>query len=180
MAELANKDLVWDLEAFQQRQRAVDFVIGFENRLCVYSGSVGQLYTNYNIFFPREENHKLVILPNPYAPHDTLSGVPAHAVRPTGLQILPDSRGALMLAIPFRRGGVRRVPLQAGLRAIDRQRGEDRPFLPVLMKGDLRELDASTPCLHLNAIDLRALSGRSALERSDIRKTIRQRLVRLA
>ena len=53
-----NKDLVWDLEAFNQRQRAIDFVMGFENRLCVFSGSVEQLYTNYNIFFPNEEDRK--------------------------------------------------------------------------------------------------------------------------
>jgi hypothetical protein len=45
-----NNDLVWDLDSFQKRQRAQDFVMGFENQLCVYSGSVEQLYTNYNIF----------------------------------------------------------------------------------------------------------------------------------
>src|SRR5690554_6600039 len=70
-----NNDLVWNLEAFKQRQRAQDFVLGFENKICVYSGSVSQLYTNYNIFFPKEENRKLVILPNPYAQHDNFNGI---------------------------------------------------------------------------------------------------------
>ena len=84
-----NKDLIWDLDAFNQRQKAIDFVLGFENRLCVYSSSVDQLYTNYNIFFPKEEDRKLVILPNPYIPHDTYNGIPATAVTPTGLTILP-------------------------------------------------------------------------------------------
>lgn len=45
-----NNDLVWDITAFNQRQRAIDFVMGFENKLCVFSNPVEQLYTNYNIF----------------------------------------------------------------------------------------------------------------------------------
>ncbi len=180
-----NKDLVWDLEAFNQRQRAMDFVMGFESKLCVYSGSVEQLYTNYNIFFPREEGHKLVILPNPYAPHDTYNGIPPESVTPTGLQILPgmvNGEPRLMLAIPFRSGSsrYRTIPLQAGLRVVAQQRPPERPFLPVLMKGDLRELDASTPCLHLHAINLDRLEEHSTLERSGIRRVITERLTVLA
>lgn len=180
-----NNDLVWDLEAFNQRQRAMDFVMGFESKLCVYSGSVAQLYTNYNIFFPREEHHKLVILPNPYAPHDTFNGIPPESVTPTGLQIVPghiNDRPALMLTIPFRSGGsrYRTVPLQVGLRAVARQRPPERPFLPVLTKGDLRELDASTPCLHLNTINLDKLAEHSALECSGIQKVVQERLAVLA
>lgn len=70
-----NKDLVWDLDKFNKRKQAQKFVMGFENKLCVFSGSVEQLYTNYNIFFPKEEDRKLVILPNPYAHHDTFHGI---------------------------------------------------------------------------------------------------------
>lgn len=176
-----NKDLIWDLDAFKQRQRAIDYVLGFENKLCVYSGSVTQLYTNYNIFFPKEEDRKLVILPNPYAPHDTFNGIPSEAVVPTGMEILPgivQGKPGLMLRIPFRSGTVkyRTVPLQMGLSIIRQQRPADRPFLPVLMKGDLRELDASTPSLHLHAIQLFRLTDHSMLERNGIQKVIEQRL----
>lgn len=176
-----NKDLVWELDTFQQRQRAVDYVLGFENKLCVYSGTVGQLYTNYNIFFPKEEDRKLVILPNPYMPHDTFNGIPAEAVVPTGMEILPGTvkgKTCLMLRIPFRSGTVRHrtVPLQMGLGIIRQQRPPERPFLPVLMKGDLRELDASTPCLHLHALQLHRLEELSRLELGGIRKVIEQRL----
>lgn len=176
-----NKDLIWDLDAFNQRQRAVDFVMGFENKLCVYSSSVEQLYTNYNIFFPREEDRKLVILPNPYMPHDTFNNILAGAVTPTGMEIIPgiyQSRPCLFLRIPFRSGSVkyRALPLQMGLKIVREKLSSGKPFLPVLMKGDLRELDASTPCLHLHAIHLARLEEHSALERSGIHKVIEQRL----
>lgn len=180
-----NKDLVWDLEAFNQRQRAIDFVMGFENRLCVFSGSVEQLYTNYNIFFPKEEDRKLVILPNPYTPHDTFNGIPADAVTATGLNIVPgihQGSAALFLSIPFRGGRSKNkiVPLQMGLRVVRQQLPASRPFLPVLMKGDLRELDASTPCLHLHAIHLDRLVEHSEMERKGIQSVIEQRLAQLA
>lgn len=178
-----NKDLVWDLDAFAQRQKASDFVMGFENRLCVYSVSVGQMYTNYNIFFPKEEDRKLVILPNPYAPHDTFNGIPDSAISAIGLCILPASQAGdksreLLLRIPFRSGKAqfRTVPLQVGLRVVGQSRPPERPFLPVLMKGDLRELDSSTPCLHLHALHLERLSEHSMLEREGMRKVIQQHL----
>ena len=176
-----NKDLIWDLDAFNQRQRAVDFVLGFENKLCVYSSSVDQLYTNYNIFFPKEEARKLVILPNPYMPHDTYNGISTNAVVPTGMEIIPGifkDKACLFLRIPFRSGTVkyRTVPLQMGLTIVRQQRPANKPFLPVLMKGDLRELNASTPCLHLHAVLLDRLTDHSVLDRSGIKSVVEQRL----
>lgn len=178
-----NKDLVWDLDSFNQRKKAVDFVMGFENKLCVYSSAVEQLYTNYNIFFPKEEDRKLVILPNPYSPHDTYNGIPSDCVVPTGMEIIPDvhkGKISLFLRIPFKSGQVkyRTVPLQLGLQIIKQQR-PGKPFLPVLMKGDLRELDSSTPCLHLHAILLNRLQEHSTLERAGIQKVIEVRLLSL-
>lgn len=172
-----NKDLVWELESFKQRQRAVDFVMGFENRLCVFSESVQQLYTNYNIFFPREENRRLVILPNPYAHHDIFNGVPASAVSATGLNIIPGdmvSKDGLYLLIPAKdsKSKFRAVPLQTGLRVINQRRPADKPLLPVLMKGDLRELQARTPCVHLHCLHLYKLAHMSALERNSIQRVI--------
>ena len=180
-AAVSNNDLVWDLAAFNQRQRAIDFVMGFENKLCVFSDSVEQLYTNYNIFFPREETRKLVILPNPYAPHDTFNGIAEDAITATGMEILPGTlkdKPALFLRIPFKTGAVkfRTVPLQMGLRVVQQQCAPDKPFLPVLMKGDLRELDASIPCLHLHRIHVNRLTTHSVLEKNDIEKVIKKRL----
>lgn len=181
-AQQANNDLVWDMDDFCERDLATEFVKRFENKLCVYSSSVQQIYSNYNIYFPEDENRKMVILPNPYAHHDTFQGVPEEAVRTTGMAILPGEligKKGLHLSIPFRSGNnkkIRIVPLQAGLRAISSGRPVDKPFLPLVMKGDLREIDNRVPSLHLHTIELDKLYSRSALERSDIRTVITERL----
>lgn len=173
-----NKDLIWDLETFKQRKRAHEFVLNFENKLCVFSGSVQQLYTNYNIFMPAEENSRLVILPNPYAHHDIFHGIPESAVKATGLYIVPGGGGELMLRIPVRspESPFRTVPLQVGFRLINQRRPGNMPLLPVLVKGDLRELDARTPCLHLHAVSLSNMTRLSPLELNEIRRTILERI----
>lgn len=187
MRMMDNRDLVWDLDVFQKRKRAQDFVMGFENQLCVYSGSVEQLYTNYNIFFPKEENRKLVILPNPYAHHDTFQGIVESVVKPTGLFIVPANplqatkRLNIILPLKGSQGNKGRpVPLEVGLNLINQKRPANRPFLPVLMKGDLRELDEDTPCLHLHMLNLAALTGISQLEMNDIERVVLERLENLA
>ena len=176
-----NKDLVWDLDTFKQRQRAIDFVMSFENKICVYSNSVEQLYTNYNLFFPKEENRKLVILPNPYAHHDNFNGIPEEAVQATGLNIVPGEmigKAGTFLTIPFKSGKTtyRSVPLQIGLRVVNQHRPPNKPLLPVLMKGDLRELNANTPCLHLHTLLLDKMPKLSAMEQQGIRKVIIDRM----
>lgn len=181
-----NKDLVWDLKSFNKQQRAQNFVMGFENKLCVYSSTVEQLYTNYNIFFPKEENRKLVILPNPYAHYDTFQGITEESVKATGLFIVPaepnDTGGPLQMVIPLKSENTRyrRVPLTVGLRLINQKRSPDRPFLPVVMKGDLRELDTETPCIHLHMLQLASLPKLSTMEHNDIQKVILKRLQELA
>ena len=178
-----NKDLVWDLDSFAHRAKAHEFVMGFENKLCVFSHSVNQLYTNYNIFVPREENRKLVILPNPYAHHDTFNNVDPSALVPTGLHIVPgvSAQAPLLLSIPFKSGKTKQrlVPLQMGVRLVNQKRTPENPFLPVLMKGDLPEMDASTPCLHLHALSLIKMGDLSALDRGAIARVIQQRLAAL-
>lgn len=173
-----NNDLIWNLDTFKQRKRAHEFVLGFENKLCVFSSSVEQLYTNYNIFMPAEENSRLVILPNPHAHHDIFNGIPEIAAKPTGLYIVPGKNNELLLRIPLRSGTTnhRTVPLQIGFRLINQRRPEHLPLLPVLVKGDLRELNARTPCLHLHAITLSHLPDLSALEVNAMRRTILERL----
>ncbi|WP_206419454.1 hypothetical protein [Pseudomonas oleovorans] len=64
-----NQDLIWDLDSMARRKLAERFIKLFENRLCVYS--------------------EMVVLPNPYAFHDTLHGIDSQAIRKTGLCVLP-------------------------------------------------------------------------------------------
>lgn len=179
-----NKDLIWDLNAFRQRQRAIDFVMSFENKICVYSQSVEQLYTNYDLYFPAEENRKIVVLPNPYAHHDTYHGVSEDAIVATGLNIVPGEsfgKSGAFLTIPFKGGRTRyrAVPLQVGLRVVNQHRPPHKPLLPILMKGDLRELNASTPCLHLHSINLDRVDRLSRLERRSIQQVIIERMAEI-
>jgi hypothetical protein len=179
-----NADLVWDLDKLHQHQRAIDFIQQFENRFCVFSTSVRQLYTNYSIFFPEEANRQMVILPDPYAFHDTFSHLNRDAVQATGLHVIPGNligKKGLYLVISHKNKKVRSVPIpfQEGIRQILRRSNSDDPFLPVLMKGDLREFNEKLPCLHLHRLRLGELAGLSSLECEGIRNIITDKLMRL-
>ncbi|MDB6062385.1 MAG: hypothetical protein JWM78_2488 [Verrucomicrobiaceae bacterium] len=173
-----NKDLIWDLDGFRARQLAADFIKRFENKLCVYSASVEQLYTNYNIYFPEEEHRRMVILPEPYAFHDTFQNIPERAVVKTGMNIVPGEvvgKTGLYLTVPYKSGDARKsrvIMLQAALRVINERRPPDNPFLPVLMKGDLREFQQRIPMLHLHCVQLNKLERRSQMERNGIHRVI--------
>ena len=118
-----NPDLAWDLDDFNNRQRATDFVMQFEHTMCVYSPTVQQLYTNYNMFFPKEWERKLVILPDPTAFHDTFFYIDSQAVVATGLYIIPGElvRKPGLFLSNVSAGhtlGMRQIPFEAGMRAI--------------------------------------------------------------
>lgn len=179
-----NSDLAWNLEKIHQHQRAMNFVKQFEKRFCVFSSSVRQLYTNYSIFFPEEADRQMVILPDPYAFHDTFSHLNENAVQSTGLHVIPGNligKSGLYLIIARKDKNVRSVPIpfQEGIRQILRRSNSDDPFLPVLMKGDLREFNDQLPCLHLHRLRLKELSGLSGLEREGIRTIITDKLMSL-
>ncbi|MBM95857.1 MAG: hypothetical protein CMI09_08425 [Oceanospirillaceae bacterium] len=179
-----NADLIWDLEKIHQHKRAVNFVKQFENRFCVFSSSVRQLYTNYSVFFPEEANRQLVILPDPYAFHDTFNHLNPDAVQSTGLHVIPGNligKSGLYMIISHRNKNVRSVPIpfQEGIRQILRRSNSEDPFLPVLMKGDLREFNDQLPCLHLHRLRLKSLTALSSLDQESIRTVITDKLMSL-
>lgn len=176
-----NPDLAWDIGAGIDRDVAADFVMQFETTLCVYSPSVEQLYSTYNIYFPREYDRKMVILPDPTAFHDTFNGIVPEAVSLTGLYIIPgeliDKPGLYLANVNKDRSlGTRRIPFEAGLRTIVKNRPENDPFLPVLAKGDLRAFEQSWPVLHLHRVKLGELGDRSELDRTNITNVIMEKL----
>ncbi|MFT6189375.1 MAG: hypothetical protein ACJAW8_001793 [Oleispira sp.] len=179
-----NSDLVWDLNKINKHQQAMSFVQKFENKLCVFSNTVEQLYTNYSIFFPEDAGRQMVILPDPYAFHDTFHHLKDDAVQATGLHIIPGNligKQGLYLVISHKDKNVRSVPIpfQEGMRQILRRSHSDDPFLPVLMKGDLREFNDQLPCLHLHRLRLNKLDSLSGLERSGIKSVITDKLMKL-
>ena len=126
-----------------------------------------------------------MILPNPFAHHDIFHNVVEDAVKPTGLFIVPDHSSAkkhkMMLRIPLRKGSdpYRIVPLNAGLKLINSRRPLDQPLLPMLVKGDLRELDQSTPSLHLHSINLGKVGALSPMEVAGIKAVILDKMHKL-
>ncbi|PAV47569.1 hypothetical protein CK486_13600 [Pseudomonas sp. HAR-UPW-AIA-41] len=180
-----NSDLIWDLDNMARRELAERFIRLFENRLCVYSDSVAQLYTNYDLHFPSELGRKMVVLPNPYAFHDTLHGIERVAVRKTGLCVIPgvvNGKPGLMLSTVMKEGGPtpKTMPFKQALaQIISSQRKIGDEFLPILMKGDLREFDQQMPYLHLHRLQVEKLLRLSSFERSDIQHTITKKLMAL-
>lgn len=176
-----NPDLAWDLDDFNDLQRAMDFVLHFETTMCVYSASVQQLYTNYRMYFPEEWRRKLVILPDPRAYHDTFFHIEPEAVVATGLYVIPGGlvgkTGLYLANVQEGRAlGARQVPFEPGLRAIISRRPAGGPFLPVLAKGDLRSLDRTWPVLHLHRIKADALRRFSALDCASLETVIHEKL----
>ena len=179
-----NEDLVWNLQKFKEQQRAKAFVKLFENRLCVNSSSVHQLYTNYSIHFPEDAGRQMVILPDPYAFHDTFNRLPDNAFSSTGLHIIPGNligKQGLYMVVSHKNRNVRSVPVpfQEGLKQIMKRSSNDDPFLPVLMKGDLREFNDKLPSMHLHRIRLKELSNFSALEAGGLQRVITEKLMKL-
>ena len=176
-----NLDLAWDLDEFNNRERAMDFVLQFEHTLCVYSPSVQQLYTNYNMYFPKESQRKMVILPDPAAFHDTFFYIDSSAVVATGLYVIPgeliEKRGLFLSNVTEDRSlGNRQIPFEAGMRAIVKNRPADDPFLPVLAKGDLRAFEQSWPVMHLHRVKPKVLAEISDLDRTQLENIITEKL----
>ncbi len=110
----------------------------------------------------------ITILPSEQAWHDTFHDIPLAAVEPTGIHILPGEtmgyRG-LYLKIPgeHRLVASKELPFQEGLKLlIQRYQAHDDVFLPILVKGDLREYEARMPSLHLRRINPARLSAHPA------------------
>lgn len=185
LSQAGNPDLIWDLDSLARRELAERFIRLFENRLCVWSESVEQLYTNYSLHFPAELGRKMVVLPNPYAFHDTLHGIAAQAIRKTGLCVLPGQllgKSGLLLSnqLPGNRLAPRSMPFKPALaQIINSQRKVGDEFLPLLVKGDLREFDQQLPYLHLHRLQLAKLPLLSNFEREDIHQSITRKLLLL-
>ena len=176
-----NPDLSWDLDEFSQRERAPDFAMQFQSTLCVYSPTVDMLYSTYEIVLPEEENAKLVILPDDSEFYDTFTHILNHAIKPTGLYVVPGEligKTGLFLANvkEDRTLGNRQIPFEMGIRTIVSNQPKEDPFLPVLTKGDLREFNQSWPVLHMHRVRPHTLDHLSQLDRTNLANVITEKL----
>ncbi len=182
-----NADLHWDLGHVVHKSRAINFFKLVSSAFCVYSPSVRKLYSNYEVVLPNDFERGLVVLPDPYNFHDTFNEINAEAVRKTGIRLIPGDclgRKGLYLALPMKKDGAvkhRLVPLDEAISLLDRLylKQTGAPFLPILLKGDLREFRASTPYLHLHSLVPQKLNELSSFQQADISQTIVERFARI-
>lgn len=182
--EAAKSDLIWGLEGINQRQLAIDFVMKFENRLCIYSGAVEKLYTNYDLIFPPDENHTMVVIPNQEAFHDTFNDVNKEAVIDTHFDIIPGEmigKTGFHFRMPFEDDDelMMHVPFQVVVEHMINNKDDQKPLIPVLVRGNLREFKLQNPYLHLHSIDLDKITKLSDFEKKDIQRAVWDRLQEL-
>ncbi|NRH28619.1 hypothetical protein [Pseudomonas sp. MS19] len=181
----APHDLSWDQQAITDRNEALAFIQRFESRLCIYSHFEEALYGQYTFVMPSTEHGSITILPNQNAWHSTFQAIPAAAIEPTGVHILPGEvlgHSGVYLKIPnkCRLLASSELPFQNGLRLlIKRYREENDDFLPVLLKRDLRSYESRMPSLELYRINPAHLTHMSSDSIRLLRKAVVGRLLTL-
>lgn len=156
------------------------FLKRFESALCLFSNTVSQLYSNYEIVHFGCEGKKLVALPNAYASHDTFNNVDYNAVEATGLYIVPDEitslhckdQGLNLIYRSQKTGKLQSMPLADGLDKLRAKYLPSEPFLPVMINRDLKTLKSNVPAMHLHRLCVDRLLTTSDLEKCDISKTV--------
>ncbi len=174
-------DLVWSLDNITHKEKAASFLCLFEQSLCVFSSAVSQLYANYSIAKLSQQAGNLVVIPNPYAAHDTFQSIRRNAVIGTGLFIIPGEAvnkpdGLYLMQRSRKTGKFNTMPLAAGISRISKNMPENNPFLPVITNKDLRELPNRAPILHLHRLDSRKLENLSSFQIKDISSTINKKM----
>lgn len=181
----ANQDLVWKLSGFSYPEKAVAFLKRFEGSFCIFSKSVRQLYSNYELQQTFGEGNSVVALPNPHAYHDTFFNIPEEAILPTGMVICPgEVSGSENWLLCYKNGegnGWKGTSLAKGIDLFREKYGKDDPFLPVLLNSDLKKSSSThLPLMHLHRISIKKLNLLSELQRKDIAATVADKFSKFA
>lgn len=175
-----NRDLVWTLGGNEFPEATFGFLKRFETALCLFSGTVSQLYSNYEIVHFGHDGRKLVALPNAFAAHDTFNNIESDAVEPTGLYIVPTEvanlsapeKGLKLVYRCRKTGKPKSMPLHEGLDKVMQKYLPNEPFLPVMINRDLKSLNGRVPAMHLHRLRVGKLNSISELMKSDISRTV--------
>jgi hypothetical protein len=178
-----NNDLMWTIGERYYSESSVGFLKRFQNSLCLFSKSIGQLYSNYEIYPLRSTPNRLVALPNPNAYHDIFFNIDQDAVTPTGIYIVQtqadvnsSSNGLHMVYKSSKTGGYRAVPLKKGLEIVRKAYAKKGDFLPVIINKDLQFKENQKPVMHLHRLDLSKLKKASSMQRRNISLAIEGKL----
>ena len=184
LGKTVNQDLVWSLGGNSFPEHTFGFLKRFEDALCLFSGTVSQLYSNYEIVNFGHDGRKLVALPNAFAAHDTFNNVVADAVEPTGLYIIPTEvtnlaspeKGLKLVYRCSKTGKPKSIPLHEGLDKVRQKYLPKEPFLPVMINRDLKSLNGKIPAMHLHRLRVTKLDALSELIKMDISKTVEDKM----
>ena len=166
-------DLHWSLEEMRAKELGKQFLLNLSEFLPVYSPALRQVYADYDTYFTKTA---VVILPDPTDFTKTYSHIPEKSVKATGILLHPTPDG-VGVNLRLRNHQSTTLPLDKAFNLIRKQlRG---PFLPVVKRGDLRDFDQLTPCLHLNALALGNADSLSRFERLDIANAMEERVQEL-
>ena len=162
-------DLYWSIEEMRAKETGKRFLLNVAQFLPVYSPALRQVYSDYETYFTKTA---VVILPDPTDFTATYSHIPEEAIKATGILLHPTPDG-IGVNMRLRNNRSVTMPLEKAFTIIRTQlRG---PFLPVIKRGDLRDFDQLTPCLHLNALVPGAADSLSRFERIDIMRALEER-----
>jgi hypothetical protein len=169
-------DLIWDLSHVRNPRLSYRFAEYFSSTIGFYSSSGCVFHTRYRMRPAKDRERALVVIPDLQDEHDSYYGVPPEAAIPTRAFICPDADGGLQLRIRGpNKGKWHILPLREGLDLVQRKLGES-PFLPVIMNGDLREIEPGIPALHLHRLLPGKISAHSDMELRALRRSIQHKL----
>lgn len=163
-------DLHWSIEEMRTKETGKQFLLNLAQFLPVYSPALRQVYSDYDTYFTKSA---VVILPDPIDFTSTYSHIPEPAVKATGILLHPTPKG-IGVNMRFKNRKTLTLPLPKAFQLIRNQL--NGPFLPVIKRGDLRDFDQLTPCIHLNALALGRAKTLSRFERLDIAKALDSRV----
>ncbi len=170
---LSNK-VVWDISDFSNQAMALEFVNSLRSTLCVYYNTLSHIYGEYNIETVRQDGLSLVVVPHTYS-LERFTHIPEHAIRPTGLSLFPGwfyghkAPYVMTMLVKNKNGRRRTKPIlpENALAVIDKLE-PGKAFLPLLMRGDLREFNQRTPYVHLHRLVPEFLTTLSAFDRGQL------------
>lgn len=169
--------LVWELGALSDPDRAGRFASRCRKAFSVYSPQTTQIYARYEILIPAGGPRRLLIMPNRHAVQDIFARIPTAAITPTNLFVKAGEGNDINMVMQMNSQKQHVLPLDVGLKLVQQKLGPSNPFLPVLAKGNLREIEPAVPVMHLHRLQLDKIDDYSEEERFSLSRILQDNIV---
>jgi len=172
-----DEQLVWELDALSDPDRAGRFASRCRKAFSVYSPQTTQIYARYEILIPTGGPRRLLIMPNRHAVQDIFARIPSGAITPTNLFVKAGEGNEIHMVMQMTNQKQHVLPLDVGLKLVQQKLGPNNPFLPVLAKGNLREIEPAVPVMHLHRLQLDKIDDYSEEERFSLSRILQDNIV---